>query len=354
MDRQKKYPTLTCRSISGTLNGSCDCNGLLIADDLCGGIEEALNPDRMNKLWALTNNNMLTRAKESCKILWIGTRWSIIDPIGVRIETLQNDHTYANHKYKIINLPALNENDESNFEYDYGVGFSTAYFHQRRASFERNGDLASWSAQYMCEPIERDGTLFDIDDMKYYNGTLPESGLVRVLSTCDIAWGGGDYTSMPIAYLYENGDVFIHDVVFNKGDKKVTQPLIVSKIREHGISEIDFERNNGGREYKEGVETIMRENDLSCLLVDHQAYQSTTKGGKEQRIFAHSPEIREFYFLESGHRSAEYSQFMMNLFSFKVLAKNKNDDAPDSLAMLCDKLYGNQKKAKLMVIQRPF
>lgn len=47
VDRRKRYPSLTCRSLYGTLNGACDCNGVLISDDLIGGIEEALNKDRL-------------------------------------------------------------------------------------------------------------------------------------------------------------------------------------------------------------------------------------------------------------------------------------------------------------------
>ena len=46
LDRKKRYPSLTCRSLYGTLNGACDCNGILVSDDLIGGIEEALNKDR--------------------------------------------------------------------------------------------------------------------------------------------------------------------------------------------------------------------------------------------------------------------------------------------------------------------
>ena len=38
-------------------------------------------------------------------------------------------------------------------------------------------------------------------------------------------------------------------------------------------------------------------------------------------------------FRESGKRSKAYSLFMQNVFSYKMFAKNKNDDAPDSLAM---------------------
>lgn len=59
-----------------------------------------------------------------------------------------------------------------------------------------------------------------------------------------------------------------------------------------------------------------------------------TGTGKEQRIFDKAPEIRErMIFLESGKRSKEYELFMQNVFAFTIVGKNRNDDAPDSLAM---------------------
>lgn len=350
LNRKKKYPSLTCRSIGGTLNGSCDCNGLLIADDLVTGIEEVFNPERMMKLWRLVDNNLLTRAKENCVIIWIGTRWSLIDPAGLRIDVLENDPAYKNRKYKIINIPALNDDDESNFQYKYGVGYSTDYYRQRRASFERNNDLGSWLAQYMGEPVEREGTLFDSGDLQYYNGVLPAEDPVRISSVVDVAWGGGDYTASVMAYCYEDGSVYIHDVVFNNGDKKVTQPLIARKLMMHNVRDVDFEKNNGGKEYAEGVEREMEKIGYKCVITSHNA--PTTKA-KNIRIFQQAPEIRTFYFLEAGKRSKEYTLFMNNLFSFKVVGKNKHDDAPDCLAQLSERLNGMQQ-TKIKIFNRPF
>lgn len=113
LDRKKRYPSLTCRSLYGTLNGACDCNGILMADDLIGGIEEVLNPERMVATWGKVENNLLPRAKEIAKYLWCGTRWSVIDPIGMRLDTIENDKAFENVRYRVINLTALDENDES-------------------------------------------------------------------------------------------------------------------------------------------------------------------------------------------------------------------------------------------------
>lgn len=333
INRKKRYPSLTCRSLYGTLNGACDCNGFLISDDLIGGIEEALNKDRLAGAWFKVDNNLIPRAKEQAKILWVGTRWSMVDPAGVRMDLLMNDPAFKNRRFLIINIPALDPaTDESNFEYAYGVGFSTEFYRQRRASFERNNDLASWFAQYMGEPIERDGALFAPEDMRFYNGILPSGEPDRIFMACDPAFGGGDFVSAPVAYQFGN-DVYIHDVVFDASDKKITRPKIVNMVLKHKIQAARFEGNNGGEDYKEWIEEDLKKKGYRLNITSRKA---PTNKRKEQRIFDKAPEIREFYFLESGKRSKEYNQFMTNLFSFKITGKNTNDDAPDSLAQLVE------------------
>ncbi len=350
IDRKKRYPSLTCRSLYGTLNGACDCNGVLISDDLIGGIEEALNKDRLIAAWSKVDNNLIPRAKETAKILWCGTRWSLVDPTGLRMELLLNDDKFKNRRFEIINLPALNENDESNFEYDYGVGFSSDYYRMRRASFERNNDMASWEAQYMGKPIERSGALFDPADMRYYNGNLPDEEPVRIFMAVDPAFGGGGFAAAPICYQYEDGRVFVHDVVYSDADKKITQPLIVSKVIKHKVQAADFETTKSTAAYKEKIEEMLRDKGYKLNITSHSA---PTNVAKEIRIRDKAPEIRELYFLESGKRSKEYELFMQNVFSFSITGKNKHDDAPDSLAQAVDMITG-MKTAVIEIGKRPF
>lgn len=351
IDRRKKYHSFTGRPIGGSLNGSCDCNGYIIGDDLCSGIEEAMSKERMASLWYKVENNFITRAKENCKRLWIGTRWSMVDPQGIRIDLLRNEPKYANVRWRYINTPALDENDKSNFDYQFGVGFSTEYYQMRRASFERNNDMASWLAQYQGEPIERDGSVFSPDDLRYYNGTLPDADPDRVFMAVDPAWGGGDFVAAPIIYQYGD-DLFVADVVYNNGDKRITQPLLVRKAIEHNVQAIFIEATKTTASYTQEVNALLTSMGHKVNL------QSTTKHytgtGKEQRIFDRAPEIREMMiFLESGNRHKEYEMFMQNLFSFSIARKNKNDDAPDSLAIaLSMAIFGVSNKVQ--VFKRPF
>ena len=351
LDRKKRYHSFTGRPIGGSLNGSCDSNGYIVADDLVSGIEEAMSKERMANLWFKVDNNFITRAKEQCKRLWIGTRWSLTDPQHIRMDLLRNEPKYESVRWKYINTPALNENDESNFQFQYGVGFSTAYYMMRRASFERNNDMASWLAQYQGEPIERDGAIFSPEDLRYYNGTLPDTDPDRIFMAVDPAWGGGDFVSAPIIYQYGE-DLFVADVVYNNGDKRVTQPLLVHKAIEHNVQAIFIEATRTTASYTQEVDALLTSMGHKVNL------QSTTKHytgtGKEQRIFDRAPEIREMMiFLESGKRHKEYEMFMQNMFSFSIARKNRNDDSVDSLAIaLSMAIFGGTNKVK--IINRPW
>lgn len=344
IDRRKRYPSITCRSLYGTLNGACDCNGVLMSDDLIGGIEEALNKDRLVAAWSKVDNNLIPRAKEVAKILWCGTRWSIIDPAGVRMELLQNDERFRGRRFEIINLPALDENDESLFDYDYDVGFSTEYYKQRRASFERNNDMASWDAQYMGSPIEREGALFTPDTMRFYNGELPDCEPDRVFMAVDPAFGGGDYVAAPVCFQY-GSDIYIHDVVYDNNDKKITQPLLVKAVEKYGVQAMQIEATKATEGYKEGIEAALKDKGIRLNITTKAA---PTDKAKFQRIFDKAPDIREFMlFRESGKRSKPYEMFMQNVFSYKTLGKNKHDDAPDSLTMAISMVLNPVEKVEI-------
>ena len=355
LGRPKHYPTLTCRSIDGTLNGACDVDGgFSIGDDFVSGIEEALSKDRMLKLWSKVSNDYMSRGKPATtKYVWMGTRWSQIDPEGMRLDLLLNGAETSKRRFKVINLPALNEKDESNFDYPYKKGFSTDAYRMLRENFERNNDMASWLAQYMGTPIEREGALFSVSDFSYFN-VLPEEAPDRVFMAVDPAYGGGDFVASPICFQY--GDlVYVEDVVYDDGDKRITQPLIASKAKKYGVSVIQLEVNKSTEGYRDGIDDELKKIDYRCTI---KTKNSSSQTAKWQRIFDKAPDIREmFVFKDSGHRTREYTKFMENVFSYKINLserglRKQHDDAPDSLAQAVDMIM--KKSQKFQIIQRPW
>ena len=338
---RKRFPSLTCRSIEGTLTGAVEIGeeGVLYSDDLVADLEESLNPERLQNKYDAYLNQLKDRKKDGALELMVGTRWNVLDPLG-RIADQYGDDP----KYRFRVIPALNENDASNFEYDFGKGFSTAYYHDMRRSI----DDATWWAKYMGQPYVREGLLFPRDSLQYYNGQLPGGEPDRVIAVIDVAWGGGDFLSMPIAYIY-GADAYIHDVVFSSQNKSVTMPLVVGKVKQHGIHQIRVEANNGGSEFCAEVDAMLSREGISVNMGHRRA---PTTQSKLSRIIQHAPEIQRLYFIDDKHRTDRaYRLFMQNLQGFVITGKNKNDDAPDSLAQLVEFLNSNY--GVVTVFQRP-
>lgn len=339
LEREKRFPTMTCRSIGGTLTGAVEIGegGVLYSDDLIEDLEESLNPDRLQAKYDAYLNQLKDRKKDNSLELMVGTRWNVLDPLGRIQDQYEGD---PNYRFRVI--PALNENDESNFDYDFGVGFSTEYYHDMRNSI----DDATWWAKYMGQPYVREGLLFPQAELNYYNGVLPDGDAVKK-AVCDVAWGGGDSLSMPFAYIYGDA-VYIHDVIFNNGDKEVTYPIVVGRTKRHLPHTERFEANNGGAEYADKIDELLRKDGVHINIYSRRAPNNQSKLA---RIIQYAPDIRKFYFIAPKHQSKEYKKFMAEVTTFVQTGKNAHDDACDSLAQLADELYHGVAEVK--VFRRP-
>lgn len=355
LKRKKKYKSLSGKGLTSGLNGLYDATGWLIADDILEGIQDVLSPDILKRKQTIFDNNLMSRKKEKCKVIYNGTIWSLHDIYMNRMSFLENNPEAANIRWAVLKIPALDpDTDESNFDYDYNVGYSTQYYRTERAKFEENDDMASWFSQCQQEPIERDGAVFNPEHMRFYNGILPNEEPLKVTAVCDVALGGEDYLCFPIAYCYEDGSVYIHDVVFDNSEKRVTMPRLIDKIMTHNIESAFFESNQGGEGYKDELDKELRSKYGLKLNLTSQ-YAPTSKR-KEQRIWDKAGSIREFYFLDTGHRNQEYRKFMNNVYSFTVTGRNKHkhDDGADALATLAYYLEGQTSSARVEVVKNPF
>ena len=340
LNTKKRFPTMTCRSISGTLTGAVEIGtgGILYCDDLIEDLEESLNPIRLQSKYDAYLNQLKDRKKLGALELMVGTRWNVFDPMG----RVQQQYE-GNERYRFRVIPALNEDGESNFDYPFDLGFDTAYYRDMKESI----DDATWNAKYMGNPYVREGLLFAEDELQFYNGVLPD-GEPEKVAVCDVAWGGGDSTAMPIAYIYGDA-VYIHDVVFNNGDKTITYPAVIGRLKQHHPHRVRFEANNGGHEYADHVDRALRNDGVHINIFSKSA---PNKQSKLARIIQFAPDIKKFYFLADKYRSKEYRAFMREVTLFVQTGKNPHDDAPDSLAQLADELYHGS--AIVTIMKRPF
>ena len=336
--KPQRFKTFTARSLDSGLTGATRCENILVLDDAVSGIEEAMNLDRLDSLWMKVTNDLFSRAKESCRYLLIGTRWSCHDVLG-RMEERYADDPQS----KFIRIPALDVNGNSNFEYKHGVGFSREYFKNMRD----NMDDVSWRAIYQQEPIEREGLLYQKDELHRFF-ELPETKPDAIVAVCDSKNQGKDYVCALCGYLYGDS-VFIPDLVFNNGLPEVTKPLVAKLCVDNKVSRMDIESNNGGEYYARGVdEQIHKLGGFTSIRTFF------TSSNKITKIITESDYVKKhFVFLDESKQDEAYRKFMRNFLGFTVNGKVKHDDGCDAAAMLSELVKG-LTGAQINVIQRPF
>lgn len=356
-----RFATITCRGIDGTWTGAVDVSqdGYLYVDDLVRDREHSLSPLRMESTYQEYLNKMVDRKNDGAKELMVGTLWNVMDPL----ERIRKKYE-GNPDYRFRKIPALNENDESNFDYEIN-GFSTQYYRDMRDRL----DNAEWMAKFQQQPFVREGILFQTDELRYFNGILPEADH-RIVGVTDVALGGGDSLSMPIGAEYENGDVYIFDWVFNNGPKEVTLPIVVGKIIGNEIRQTRFEANVGGDLYCAKVDELLQEQGYKCSC-DHK--RAPNKVEKKAKIIAYSGDVkRRFVFLQSRmptteereldaqlgikryYRTKEYQKAMDEFTTFVTIGDNTHEDAADGITQLAMFLENPTTTAKVEAIQNPF
>lgn len=354
-----RFATVTCRGIDGTWTGAVDVSkdGYLYVDDLVRDREHSLSPTRMENTYQEYLNKMVDRKNDGARELMVGTLWNVLDPLERMRKQYEHDPQYRFRK-----IPALNENDESNFAYEIN-GFSTEYYRDMRDKL----DNAEWMAKFMQQPYVREGLLYT--DLRLFNGILPD-GDFRRIGVVDVAWGGGDSLSMPIGAEYENGDVYIYDWVFNKGPKEVTIPLVVGRIIGNEIRQTRFEGNTGGDLYCQYVDEKLQEQDYKCSCTSRKA---PNKVEKLSKIIAYSGDVkRKFIFLDTHrptqeqmkkdsdlgvtryYRNDEYQAAMDELSMFVSIGGNEHDDAADGLTQLEMFIENPNNTAKVEAAVNPF
>lgn len=343
-----RFATITCRGIDGTWTGAVDVSkdGYLYVDDLVRDREHSLSPQRMENTFQEYLNKMVDRKNDGAKELMVGTLWNVLDPLErIRVQYENNPN------YKFRKIPALNENDKSNFDYEIN-GFSTEYYKSMR---ERLAN-AEWMAKYQQQPYVREGLLFPKDELKFSDGFI-DDGTWIITALCDPAFGGADRLSMPVKLKHqETGKETIIDWVYKPGTQNVTIPLVVDSIIRNCITELKIEKNAGGGLYADSIKKELEARGCHhCRII---LFNASNRMSKMERIKGYSDYVKDnYYFLMENmylptkeeddlsgiarfRRSEMYDQAMNEMYMITAEGKNAFDDCADSItnmAMLDEK-----------------
>lgn len=350
-----RFATITCRGIDGTWTGAVDvsADGYLYVDDLVRDREHSLSPQRMENTFQEYLNKMVDRKNDGAREIMVGTLWNVLDPlqrISVQYE--------RNNRYYFRRIPALDENDESNFDYEIN-GFSTEYYRNMRDRLAN----AEWMAKYQQQPYVREGLLFPQDELMMSDGII-DDGTWIVTALCDPAFGGADSLSMPVKLKHkETGKQTIIDWVFKQGTQNITIPLVADSIIKNVITELRIEKNAGGGLYADNLQKeLERRNCHHCRIIP---FMASNRMDKMERIKAYSDYVKDnYYFLMENRflpapqedevngikrfrRGEMYNNAMNEMHMITSEGKNPHDDSADSITNMA---MNDEKEARRTVI----
>lgn len=340
LDKSQRFETFEFSSIGSGNAGKVRAGTLLYCDDLVDGIETAMSKERLDKLWQQYTTDLRQRKIGNCKELHIATRWSVHDVIG-RLEQQYGDSKRA----KFIVIPALDENENSNFDYGGDIGFTTEFYHEQREIM----DDVSWRALYMNQPIEREGLLYAENELRRYF-ELPDTEPDGIISICDTKDRGKDYAFMPVAYIYGK-DYYIEDCVCDNSLPNIVEPRLVSCLLKNKVQMSRFEHNNaGGRVAKDIQEEVKKLGGITKITTKF------TTSNKETKIILNSAWVKEHCLFKDSSmykKKDDYGKMIDFLCSYTVTGKNKHDDIPDGMAMLSEYAQSFNTN-KVEIFSRPF
>ncbi len=329
LGRWQPFKTLTCRPIRASLTGVTRCEGFLYCDDLVSGIEEALSKERLDKLYGEYTTDLKSRKKKNAKEIHIATRWSVHDVIG-RLQRQYGD----DKRSEFISVPDIDpKTGESNFDYDYDVGFDKEYFEDMANSM----DDVSYRCLFKSDPIEREGLLYHPEELRRYLGGLPDKEPDAILALCDTKDTGADYNFLGVFYQYKDR-YYLEDLVFKNIDPGTLDELNSTMLVKHQVQMCQFESNKEGSRTAIEVERLVKAKGGSCHITKKYSTQN-----KETKIIVNSSWVKEhIYFKDPTEYDprSDYGIMISQLCSYTQLGKNIHDDAPDALAMFA--LYVNQ------------
>lgn len=336
-----RFKTLEFTSIGSGNAGKVRAMNILYCDDLVSSIEEAMSIERLDKLWQAYYTDLRQRKVGTrCKELHIATRWSVHDVLG-RLEREYEGDPRA----RFIRFPALDENDESNFDYPYGLGYSTAALHKQREIM----DEPSWKALYMNEPIEREGLLYEAGELRRFF-ELPEREPDTILAICDTKEQGSDYCVMPVLYQYGQ-DFYLDTVIFDNGKVETVEERVAQKLVDRKVRMCRIESNRGGTMFAQNVQKRVRELGGMTNITT-----KWTQSNKETRIIANSGMIKSHVLFKDESyyaKDREYRDAMSQLCSYSMMGKNKHDDFPDVLGLFVDWQLSDRINT-VTLVKRPF
>lgn len=296
---------------------------------------------RFNDIWKKRNYYL-----DKFRIIASGTSYSVNDILSYLrgVFGAGREGNKITHKYvEVAECDELKEGGESVFvkipklDYDTDEATHPVKSPTKQARLDRDKDPVTFAAMDQQNPLPPEGTPFAYNKLDTYD-VIPHEDSDTCWACIDPARTGKNYVTMlifkkvPIGNLYKH---YLIDCVYELRPMDDMYPFFIEKIINHRITKLHIERNTD-TSLKRTILMMLQAKGVSFCEIS-EVY-STKK--KEDKIYDMEAAIlNNVKFPVQGMYSpnSQMGTAMRHITSYSYKVKVDYDDAPDCLAMYCEK-----------------
>ena len=324
---EKSDMSYLASSFDGTLTGMRGNIGII--DDPIKSAAEAMNERIKESHWDFYKNTFKSRMLDGAIEIIVQTRWATDDLAG-KLLSEKKEQCYE------LCIKALDEDGNSFCEDLY----STEDLLEKKSTL----DEEIWLANYMQEPIDKQGALYG-EFKTYY--VYDEDKVEKQIAYIDTADEGADYLCCICGDLIDRY-FYVKDIYYTNEPMEITEKETARRLDLYGIRDAVIESNNGGRGFARNVENELQLlNNKKCNI--NWFHQSKNK---KTRILVNASNVIEQIIMPENW-DKKYMEFAKAIKKYQRKGKNEHDDAPDALSGVVEIINGDIKlRTKLKLLDK--
>lgn len=325
------------RTREGSTTGE-RANKFIMLDDMIKNATESTNNQLHNQIYNSWQTEWRNRVTDgNVRFIIVGTMWSPHDIMNRIVQDIEKDTEFIEHPTKKyicitkdkqaiqIRVPLI-DNEKSTCDNVWST--------EDALKLRRDTDHYFFSCVYQQDPIAPSGLEFEWSKIEQYE-FLPSDLPKYCKATLDPSRKGRDFASMPIFCEGEEKSYLV-DCLFRKEAITELYDEIIRMVKKYHIIELLVESNTD-TSLKTLLEIKLEENGITyCTVLEKYNTQN-----KEKRIADMRGLIKKhivFPYRANVIPNTDMGRFMLNLTLYSFDFPNKNDDAPDSVAMYVSEL----------------
>jgi predicted phage terminase large subunit-like protein len=328
---------LKATSVGGDVTGRGCNGGLIVADDLVKGREQAESKLARDRTWDWFRDDLMSRMEPGSSLIVNSTRWHEDDIIGRLLDDpLGLDWIH-------VELPAVIGDDgkaaDEREDGDAHALWPEMYPLERLAPIRARGEHGWWSL-YQQQPFPRGGIMFDrswfqIIDRPGTGGTVVRGWDLAASTERDSAATAG------VKMRFVDGKLIVEDVVWKQGTPHEVEALIVATAQQDGREVEQSLPQDPGQAGKS------QKTYLASKLHGYRVHFSTETGSKELRAepLAAQAQVGNVMMVRGPWNDATLAE----LASFPVgRMKDRVDAASRAYALLIEKPQNAKARFKAL------